>query len=150
MFCAYDEKNNIIAFHDSKRVIEKYISSMRQLHGINLSFGKIKKRSEWKLKGKDDLYLVRYENSYVQAGYSICIDLFGSHIVEEEREVIDILMKILELRTELSKSQAKNIEKCIGTITELLEEDKRYVPQMSELKSMYMTYEEYLHERALL
>ena len=75
MFCAYDIEENIIAFHDSKKVVQKYIDTVFSIHKVELKLGKIKKTSEWKILDKDDLYLVRFNDTYVQSGYLLYLEL---------------------------------------------------------------------------
>lgn len=148
MFCVYDDDENIIAFHDSRKVVEKYIESIYNINKIQLKIGKIKKSSEYKLDGKDDLYLVRVNDTYVQSGYLVYMELVSQQLVEDEQYAKDILLRMLEVNR-LSKKNAKKIEKAIEVIDELLYEDNHYVPSLPELKRIKMDYDPYIYNCGL-
>ena len=149
MYCAYDQDKNIIAFHDKKHVVEKYIDSIYKLHKIQLNKGKIKKSSKYKLAGKDDLYLIRYGDTYVQSGYLLFVQISQDQILEDEQYALDILYRLLET-TRLNEKQSKKIMKAIGVMEKLVHEDREYVPSFDQLKTMKSDYEPYIYNTGLI
>ena len=148
MFCAYDIEENIIAFHDSKKVVQKYIDTIFSIHKVELKLGKIKKTSEWKISDKDDLYLVRFNDTYVQSGYLLYLELAEDSLIKDEETARDILSKIIEIGRVTDK-ETKKLEKAIKVIEDLLSEDRSYVPTLTQLKSMKLDYDPYIYNVGL-
>lgn len=148
MFCAYDIGENIIAFHDSKKVVQKYIDTVFSIHKVELKLGKIKKTSEWKILDKDDLYLVRFNDTYVQSGYLLYLELAEDSLIKDEETARDILSKIIEIGRVTDK-ETKKLEKAIKVIEDLLSEDRSYVPTLTQLKSMKLDYDPYIYNVGL-
>lgn len=148
MFCAYDIEENIIAFHDSKKVVQKYIDTVFSIHKVELKLGKIKKTSEWKISDKDDLYLVRFNDTYVQSGYLLYLELAEDSLIKDEETARDILSKIIEIGRVTDK-ETKKLEKAIKVIEDLLSEDRSYVPTLTQLKSMKLDYDPYIYNVGL-
>lgn len=149
MYCAYDQDKNIIAFHDKKHVVEKYIDSIYKLHKIQLNKGKIKKSSKYKLAGKDELYLIRYGNTYVQSGYLVYLEISQSEFIEDDQYALDILYRLLET-TRLTDKQSKKIMKAIEVMEKLVREDREYIPSLEQLKQVKSNYEPYLYNTGLI
>lgn len=149
MYCAYDQKENIIAWHDKKSVVEKYIGSIYELHKIELSLGKIKKSSEYKALHKDDLYLIRYGNTYIQSGYLMYVELAEDKLVEDDQYALDILYRLLET-ARLTKKQTKKIVKAIKVMEKVVRKDKEYIPSFEQLKIYKMDYDPYLYNTGLI
>ena len=149
MYCAYDQENNIIAFHDKKYVVEKYIDSIQSLHKINLNLGKIKKSSKYKLVEKDELYLIRYGNTYIQTGYLIYVELFQTQFMEDDQYALDVLYRIIET-TRLNNKENKKIMKAIKVMEKIVHEDREYIPSFDQLKTMKVDYEPYIYNTGLL
>ena len=81
MYCVYDDEDHIIAYHEKKKVVSTYVDRIFQFHQINLDYKKIK--SEYEkilLKGKEDLYLVRYADTYVQSGYLVYLQIVSDQV----------------------------------------------------------------------
>lgn len=149
MYCAYDQENNIIAYHDKKYVVEKYIDSIQILHKIRLNLGKIKKSSKYKLNGKDELYLIRYGDTYIQSGYLIYVELFQTQFIEDDQYALDVLCRIVET-TRLTEKENKKIMKAIKVMEKLVYEDRQYIPSFNQLKSMKVDYDPYIYNTGLL
>jgi len=149
MYCAYDQDGNIIAFHDKKHVVEKYIDSIYSLHKITLNKGKIKKSSKYKLIDKDDLYLIRYGDVYVQSGYLLYLEITEPQFVRDDQYALDILYRLLET-TRLTEKQSKKIMKAIRVMETLVREDREYVPSFEQLKTLKNDYEPYLYNTGLI
>lgn len=150
MWCVYDSDENIIAFHDSKKVVEKYVDSVFSIHNILLEIGKIKKDSEYKLQNNDELYLVRYNDTYVQEGYLLYLQIVSDCRcgVEDEEFTRDILFRLLEMNR-LNNKEKKVIEKAIKVIDSLLAEDEKFIPTLDQLKSLKLDYDPYIYNYRL-
>ena len=148
MYCVYDDKGNIIAFHNKKYIVEKYIDSIYSHHKISLEIGKIKKSSKYKLNKNDDLYLVRFGDTYVQTGYLMYIEMCQNQILEDDQQALDILYRLLEIRR-LSKKQSKKIMKAIEVLEKVVDEDRSYVPTLQQLKNLKMDYDPYMYNTGL-
>lgn len=144
MFAVLDSKGRLIAYHDEKRVVEKYADSVRSIHHITLNVKKIKKRSKYKLKGREDLYLVKYGKTYIQEGYVMYIELSDSKFEEDECEAKDVLLRILELN-ELSSKDTKAIARVIRLLDKMIYEKEHYTPSFNELKDLKESYDPYIY-----
>ena len=148
MYCAYDDEKNIIAFHDNKKIVKRYTDNVHSVHKITLNIGKIKKDSKWKLRNKDELYLVRYNDTYVQSGYLLYLQLSSTQYIEDEEFARDILFRLLETER-LTPKQKKKLEKAIEVMEDIIEEDRNFVPTLSELKTMKGDYDPYVYNTGL-
>lgn len=144
MYCAYDDENNIIAFHDNKRAVETYINNVYHHNDIALRMGKIKKEKRYILKGKDELYLVRYGETFIQSGYLDYISYSSLQLIEDNILAMDILYRLLETER-LSKKENKTIRKAIEIMEEITKEDSEFTPSLSQLKEMKMNYDPYIY-----
>ena len=91
-FCYDDDEERIIALHDNKEVVEKYCELLKEYHNVNLSIGKIKKKAEDRIKNLDDLYLVRYGDTYVQSGYLLYLQMSSAQLIEDISKTKDVLL----------------------------------------------------------
>ena len=119
MFCVYDENKSVIAFHDEYEVTELYLNHIKKSHPdqdlSNLHIGKIKKKKIKNLIDMDQLYLVRYADTYVQSGYLEYLELLSCQHIYDEKQCKDILLRILECNP-LSSKERKNVEKTVEII----------------------------------
>lgn len=148
MYCAYDKENNIIAIHDKKRIVKAYIDNYYESNGIILNIGKIKESSEYKLKEKDDLYLIKYGNTYIPSGYVLYNQLSIDPILEDDEYALDVLYRILEVNR-LNKKEVKIISNAIKVMERLVKDDKSYTPSKEELDNIKNNYELYLNHTGL-
>ena len=148
MYAVYDEKAHVIAIHDEIDVIEKYVKSVYRCHNVVLDFGKIKKSSLNKLEKYDDLYLIRYADTYVQSGYLQYVEFANSQFIEDDEYARDVLIRILEF-SNLSKKESKKIKNAIKVINDILEEDREYTPSLDELKDLKLHYDPYIYSVGL-
>lgn len=149
MYCAYDQNENIVALHDKRYVIEKYVDTIYSLHKVQLNIGKVKKSSKYKVTTKDDLYLIRFGDVYVQAGYLLYVELSQTQIMEDDQFALDILYRLLETRR-LTEKQSKKIMKAIEVMEDLVHEDREYVPTIDNLKTMKNDYDPYIYNTRLI
>lgn len=143
MYCAYDENKKIIAIHDKKRVIKTYIDRIYENHQISLYLGKLKDSSEYKVKNHEDLYLVKYGDTYIQSGYLIYNQINLEPIIEDDEYALDVLYRILETER-LNNKDSKSIINAIKVLEKIVKEDRRYTPTMEELVNFKTNYESYL------
>lgn len=149
MYCAMDNNDHLIAFHDSKHVVEKYVESVKTLHDIELKVGKVKEESESKLDGKDDLYLVKYNSSYIQAGYLLYVQINMDGFIEDEIAARDVLYRIIEVNR-LTDKQIKRIMRAITILEGIIYNDTHFVPTLEQLRTMKYQYDPYIYSTGIL
>lgn len=151
MYCVYDDHNNIVAFHDDLDIVETYVDHVRRTNDEQpeLHIGKIKKKKLKKLMDLDNLYLVRYSDTYVQSGYLIYLELISSQHIYDEQQCRDTLLKILECN-DITDKERKSIERSVGVIDRLLQESKTFTPTLNELQQCEIDYAPYLYNKSIL
>jgi len=150
MYAALDLKNRkIIALHDEKRVVERYIDSIEKCHGEKLSISKIKKKYlNKKIDDLYDLYLVRYGDTYVQSGYMEYIELMDPQVEYDHQYAKDVILKILELES-LDKEDRKTLESTVMILESIIDQDRKYTPSISELEKIKDQYAPYIYNKYL-
>ena len=146
MYCVYDNTGNVIAFHDEYDVVETYLDNLKSSHDNlpDLHIGKIKKKKIKNVKDLDNLYLVRYADTYVQSEYLTCIELMSHQSIYDNKQCKDVLLKILECYP-ISNKERKSIERTVDIIDRLVKEAKEYTPTLNDLKSFEADYAHYLY-----
>ena len=154
MYCVYDNKKNVIAFHDDLDVVETYVQRVNQSHIVNddgaseLHIGKIKKKKLKSIVDLDDLYLVRYADTYVQTGYLVYLELLSDQHIYDEKHCKEIILRMLECY-DITDKERKAMEKTVETIDRFLQESKTFTPSISELKMYEMDYAPYLYNKGI-
>ena len=148
MYAVYDDDKHIVAIHDDIHVVEKYVKSVYRCHNILLQFKKVKKSSLNKPEIYDDLYLVRYADTYVQSGYLQYIDFAQSQFIEDDLQARDILMRIIEF-SDLSRKEEKKLLKAVKVLDNILKEDREYTTTLDELKNLKNHYDPYIYSTGL-
>ena len=148
MYCVIDDDNNLIAFHDKQRAVETYIDRIYHTSGVSLKMLKLRKGERHIIRGKDDLYLVRYANTFIQSGYIDYITYSSLQILEDNILASDILYRLLETER-LTKKENKTIRKAIEIMESIIKEDSEYTPSLSELKIMKMDYDPYIYNSSI-
>ena len=148
MYCVYDNKDRVVAFHDEYDIVKTYVHRVNASHDNHndLHIGKVKKKKVKKLEEFDNLYLVRYANTYVQAGYLVYLEMISAQHIEDEQQCRDVLLRILECDI-ISDKERKRLEQAVKVIDRLLEDSKRFTPSISELKGYEMDYSPYLYNK---
>ena len=150
MYCVYDSNKQIIAFHDEYDVVESYIDHIHKSHKEEkipqLRIGKIKKKKIKHVIDLDELYLVRYADTYVQSGYLEYLEIMSSQHIYDEKMCKDILLRILECNP-LSDKERKAVERTVEIIDRFLTESKEFTPTISELKMCEMDYAPYIYNK---
>lgn len=145
MYCVYDDEGHIIAYHEKKKVVTTYIDRIFRFHQIMLDYKKIK--SEYEdilLKGKEDLYLVRYADTYVQSGYLVYLQIVSDQVNYDHEYAKDVLCRILET-AQLSKKDTKVLEKSIDILDKIIYEEAAYTPTIKELQRYKYDYDPYFY-----
>lgn len=141
MYCALStDGKKVIAIHDDIDVVEKYIDNIEKNHNIRLPIGKIKKKQLKKHPEYNDLYLVRYNNIYVQAEYLETLSIISEDYIYDYRCAIEILLRSLEVE-DMSENDMKAIKKSIKVLDKIIKSYEEYVPKLSTLQSTKMDLE---------
>jgi hypothetical protein len=146
MWAAYDDnKKEIVAFHDEKRVVKCYISNIEKNYkDISLSLLKLPNKKCRNLQNFDDLYLVRYEDTYVQNRYYVYQEILTGGSIYENRLVKEILERSLG-SYDFSKKELKTIIKTIKIFDKILADDISFVMSYEDLKKSEMDYYPYIY-----
>ena len=145
MYIVYDDDNKIIAFHDEKRVVKKYVENYNNTNEYKISFRKVKKSiAKKELKHKEDLYLVKYRSTYVQSRfYDSCV-ISETDNLEELQQTKDVLYKLLELDyNNLTNKEIKHVYGTLEIIERMILEEKSYTPDINELKQIKENIDRY-------
>lgn len=143
MFCVLDEKENIIAYHEKRKVVDTYVDNIYKCHEIILVTKKYKNKDEI-INQLPDLYLVRYADTYVQTGYFLYMQLLSDQPSYDHVYAKDVLLRILEI-SNLRKKEKKQIQGTLKILDEFIQEDKTYTPTLKELVSMKLDYDPYFY-----
>lgn len=134
MYAAIHIKNDkieYVAFHDEKRVVEKYIDYCNKCNDLDLKLVKIKRKKAEKVYNFSNLYLIKYQDTYIQNGYTEYADICD--VIGDHQSCKDTLLAILETYN-LSKKERKAFEKVILSIDDIISEDKKFTPSLDILK----------------
>ncbi len=149
MYCALStDGKKVIAIHDDIDVVEKYIDNIEKNHNIRLPMGKIKKKQLKKHPEYNDLYLVRYNETYVQAGYSETLSITSDTYIHDYRYAKDILLRSLEVE-DMDENERKAVKKSIMVLDRIVKSYEEYVPELSTLQSTKMDLEAYIENRGM-
>lgn len=148
MYCVYNEDEKIIAFHDDLEVVETYIRHLKNSNpGLyEMHVGKIKKKKLKNLQDFDNLYLVRYADTYVQSGFTAYLELVSSQYISDEKQCKEILLRILECR-DLTDKERKRINKAVKIIDRFLGDSRKHTPTLEELQEYENHYYPYLYNK---
>lgn len=123
----------LIAYHNEKRVVKKYLESIKDKDSLKI----LKTPNEWIEQQKDyeDLYLIRYGKTFVQCGYY-------EYIYEDYRTNLselyltkDVLMKLFEVG-DFDQKEKRTISKTIQIIAEAIDNEEEAIPSLEELKQI--------------
>ena len=134
MYAAIHIKNDkieYVAFHDEKRVVKKYIDYCNKYNDLDLKMIKIKRKKAEKVYNFSNLYLIKYQDTYIQNGYTEYADVCD--VIGDYQSCKDTLLAILETYN-LSKKERKAFEKVIVSIDDIISEDKKFTPSLDILK----------------
>lgn len=141
MFICHDN-GKLIAFHEDEEVVDIYIETIYKYHDVRLSKKKIRKKKLKSIDLNDDLYLVRYGETFVQSGYTTYLQIQSDQYIEDEKYARDILYRLLETRSVKGK-KLRRIKSAIKILEDFIYEDESYIPDLKELKRMKLDYGPY-------
>lgn len=144
MYAIINDKGKIIAFHNKRKIVELYLDSVEDNN--NLSIVEINNELDSSL---EDLHLVRYQNTYIQSGYLIYINLASDNIIEDEEYAKEILLRTIEIQN-LTDKENKKLIKAIEVLDKIIHKDKKYTPSLNELKSIKDHYDYYLLNKQIM
>ena len=149
MYCALDSNGKkIVAIHEDLEVVNKYCEMIKKFHDVYLPIGKIKKKKIKDSSMYEDLYLVRYNDSYVQAGYVDVLKLMSEDFAYDYKYTIEILMRVLELcGDDITKGEKKAIQKTIYALNRLIKDDADFVPELATLQTASYDLEYYEYNK---
>lgn len=150
MYCVYDTKQNIIALHDDLDVVETYMENVMKCNPNlpELQIGKIKKKKLKNIVDLDELYLVRYSDTYVQSGYLVYLEVLSDQFIYDEQLCKDVLLRMLEC-SDITDKERKSMERTVKVVDRLLQESKEFTPSLTELKKYESDYGPYMYNRGL-
>ena len=148
MYIVIDDDKKIVAFHDEKRVVKRYVENYNKMNDSELSYMKVKKSYAKKyLKNKGDLYLVKYRSTYIQSGFYDSMKISETDTLEELENTKDVLYRILELDYKsLSEKEVKHIRSTINILEERITDECEYIPTMSEMRHIKDNIDRYRYE----
>jgi hypothetical protein len=126
-----NDKIEYVAFHDEKRVVKKYIDYCNKYNDLDLKLVKIKRKKAEKVHNFSNLYLIKYQDTYIQNGYTEYADVCD--VISDYQSCKDTLLAILETY-DLSKKERKAFEKVILYIDDIISDDKKFTPSLDMLK----------------
>lgn len=153
MYCCFDNEH-LIAWHEKKRVVHTYAHSIEMHTELvePLCIIKMGKGDFHRLYKNqyDELYLVKYGETYIQSGYLIYAQL----ALDTETQIKDLqsaqetLMRILEINL-LTKKEKKDLYRTIQLLDHMIVDYEDYVPNLTELKRMKIDYDPYIYNNIL-
>jgi hypothetical protein len=148
MYCVYDNNDTVIAFHDDFDVVELYVHNIKSSNpeSPDLHIGKIKKKKAKTILDLDDLYLVRFGDTYVQSGYLEYLEIMSSQSIYDNKQCKDVLLRILECNP-LTDKERKAVEKTVDIIDRILTESKEYTPTINNLKMCEADFAPYIYSK---
>ena len=150
MYAVFDERNRLIAYHDRKRIVDKYIENVYKHNKVALIRKKIRKNeSEYLQIHNANLYLVPYGEIYIQCGFIQYIELADNRMMEDTQYAVDILYRVLEL-CDLNMKKQKSVQKAIGVLEELIDNEATYTPMYDELIRLKEMYDPYIYNYRML
>jgi hypothetical protein len=140
----------VVAFHDELEVVETYVANaMRCNQNLpELHIGKIKKKKVKNMTEYDELYLVRYCDTYVQSGYLVYLEILSDQFIYDEKLCKDVLLRILECK-DITDKERKSIERTVKVVDRVLQESKEFTPSLNELKKYESDYSPYMYNKGV-
>lgn len=150
MYKIVNKNNEIIAFNKRYDVCIKYINNLNRTYEDNndyfeneLIIQKIKNKKAKQHPDFNDLYLIRYNDTYIQSGYTDYLTISGEQVFYDNKYALDVLVKFLDTDYPMSKKDKKHIEHTIAFLFNVIKDDKLYTPSLKDLKAMEEHYSSY-------
>ena len=120
-YVAYKEfmdMQTIVAYHEDIQVVDEFI---RQNSSKRYHIGKCNGKTIKGIEGFEDMYLVRFGDTYIQAEYYPVAEDFVETAVDDYKKCIEILQRAIEFK---EISHRKSVVKTIECLIELIEDEK--------------------------
>lgn len=144
MYGAMTNNGDLIAFHEEKNVIKKYINDYQDSNKETLIPFHIKKKKVKKYSHLyEDLYLIRYNGSYIQSKYMILKQIDVEPFLDDIQYAKDIIVRTIEFSN--NKKDRNTLWEAYNILNEEMEKVKRSTPTLDELKRRYVDIEMYQH-----
>ena len=134
-------KNKIIAYHKKYEVVENYCEYISNHYDITSDIVKIPKST--KIHEYDDLYLVRYGDSYIQLKYYEVAQEQDEELLYDLNITKDVLLRTLEFTED--KKERKNIEKTLSVIERQISRIKSESADPNTLEHLYQLKMSYMN-----
>ena len=145
MYYVIENGKEIIAFHREKRVVQKYCELLLQKYDdLKLSVNKEKNKKSYKRIEFDDLYLVRYKETFIQRKYIDTLELYDDGYTDDFITVKDILLRTVQTY-DIGKKDLKSIRKVIMLMEDLAKDEGSYTPSLKDLKEMESDMNYYIY-----
>ena len=145
MYGVMDSNGDLIAFHEEKRVIKKYMEDYFHTNNEHLLPFHIKKKKVSKYKHLyEDLYLIRYGGSYIQSKYLIIKQLDIEPYLDDLYYAKDVLIRTIEFSD--SKKDIEKMSECYDILEEEIKKIRKETPSLTTLKNRYVDSEMYQRE----
>lgn len=141
VFGLVDENNIPVAFHRERRVIERYMEGYEKTNDVILKPIHIKRKKIKKCVNYEDLYLIRYGETYIQSKYLYIRQLDVEPLLDNLVCAHDVIIRIIEFNN--NKSDCHKLSKALDIIDSEIERVKEEIPSIRELKQREMDYDSY-------
>ena len=147
MYVIINEENEVIAYNKRYTVCIEYIDNLKRTYSDkneNFAIIKIKNKKAKNDPEFNDLYLIRYENTYIQSGYIEYLSFSGEQMFYDNKYALDVLLKFLDTDYPMSKKDKKHLEHVVSFLYNVIKDDKLYTPCLDDLKSLQEYYSTYI------
>ena len=144
VFMLCTEDGEAIAFHNEKRVIDKFRMDYEISNNTHLTLFKIKGKNLDKYPDYSDLYLVKYGESYVQTKYFSIADVEYGQILYDYNYAKDVLNHIIEFTKDNKKE--KQLIKAVKIIEDEIYRISSNVSSVETLEELYNECETYYNK----
>ena len=150
MYEILNKHNDTIAYSKRYSVCISYIRNLTETYDgeyQNLRITKMKNKKAKNDSNFDDLYLVRYHNTYIQAGYIDYLDISGEQVFYDNTYALDVLLKYLDTNYPMNKKDRKHLEHTVTFLYNTIKDNEKYTPSLSDLKALEEQYSYYMYGR---
>lgn len=144
MYGLVDEMNQPIAFHREKRVILKYMKGYEKTNNEMLRPIHIKNKKVKNYYHYEDLYLVRYGETYIQSKYLYVRQLDLEPLLHDLECAHDVIIRIIEFNN--NEKECSKLSKALDIIDTETERLKNEIPSTSDLESRKIDYDMYQYK----
>lgn len=146
LFVVKNSNNSLIAYHEDLDVVKEYVRNVKISHpDTDLVVGKMSEKFVKRKDPENELYLVRYSETYVQSGYLIYLEVNSGQHIYDMKYCKEIIMRtIKECKDDLDDKDVKCLKKAAKIFDEILFDAETFTPSMEELRGLRETIEPYM------